>query len=75
MTEHELWCNSMQFSAGRAYEVQRRPKEKVQDCGAENACMRCADPLTQMQNRKLMLRFGLNEPQANAFRALIWGAA
>ena len=75
MTEHELWCNSLRFSAGRAYEVQRHPVIMTRSVADAKEAKACPDPLTAAQCRALVVRFGLTEQQASALCAMIWGTA
>lgn len=75
MTDHELWCNSLRFSAGRVYEVQRHPVITTQSDADSQEAEAFPDPLTAMQCRVLVVRFGLTEPQASALCAMIWGTA
>ncbi len=70
MTDSNLWCNSMRYSAGRAFEVQRAPRRMTQ-VGTDT---KCHDPLTEVRRRALVMRFGVTEPQASALCTMIWGA-
>ena len=75
MTEHELWCSSLRFSAGRAYEVQRHPVITSRSVAHAKEANACPDPLTAMQCRALVARFGLTEQQASTLCAMVWGTA